>query len=218
MRGTLTPVAGATLALTLLMGSADQTAAKTITIEDGNIPPSQRILQEFETRGIEIELEEGNILRVEGPKAPNQDILRLEQEQHQKQRIIVQEKEEKKISEEAAAEEAREVAQNIKKQNPTDSIVSAQAANGNSSDEPIWNAIAHCESTDNWEINTGNGYFGGLQEDMEFWTTYGGLEYAERPDLATKEQQIIVARRARDGYNGYKTRGYSPWPTCGQEF
>jgi len=70
--------------------------------------------------------------------------------------------------------------------------------------------VAVCESGANWSINTGNGYYGGLQEDMTFWVTYGGLEYAPRPDLATRTQQIAVAMRARDS-----GRGYRPWPNCG---
>ena len=136
-RGTLTPVAGATLALTLLIGSADQAAAKAITINDGTIPHSQRILQEFETRGIEIELEEGNILRVEGPKTPNQDILRLEQEQFEAEQKILAEKaeEERKIAEQAAteaeaarkAEEERKAAQSKQVSNGS---VSAQSITG----------------------------------------------------------------------------------------
>jgi len=80
--------------------------------------------------------------------------------------------------------------------------------------------IARCESGGNWHTNTGNGYYGGLQEDMGMWTTYDGLVYAARPDLATREQQITVATRARDGYRNragrtYSARGYTPWPVCG---
>lgn len=84
-------------------------------------------------------------------------------------------------------------------------------------DTEIWDKIAHCESTDNWAIDTDNGYLGGLQEDVQFWTTYGGLEFAPSPNLATKEKQILIAERARDGYNGYPPRGYTPWPTCARK-
>jgi len=79
-----------------------------------------------------------------------------------------------------------------------------------------WNTIAGCESHGDWAINTGNGYYGGLQEDMSFWRTYGGLEFAARPDLASKREQILVATRARDGYGPYGPRGYRPWPVCGR--
>lgn len=78
-----------------------------------------------------------------------------------------------------------------------------------------WDHIAACESGGNWATNTGNGYYGGLQMDMEFWTTYGGLAFAARPDLASREAQIVVATRARDGWGRYPARGYSPWPNCG---
>jgi resuscitation-promoting factor RpfA len=81
---------------------------------------------------------------------------------------------------------------------------SAQAAEHN------WDGVAQCESSGNWSINTGNGYYGGLQFSQSTWEAYGGLEYAPRADLATKEEQIIVAERTLDG------QGIGAWPTCGQ--
>jgi len=71
-----------------------------------------------------------------------------------------------------------------------------------------WDAIAACESGNNWSINTGNGYYGGLQFDNGTWLSNGGGEYAPRADLATKDQQIAVAERV------YAARGLSPW-ACG---
>jgi uncharacterized protein YabE (DUF348 family) len=71
-----------------------------------------------------------------------------------------------------------------------------------------WDGIAHCESTNNWSINTGNGYYGGLQFDLGTWASAGGKAYAARPDQATREQQIAVAE------NLYASRGLSPW-ACG---
>lgn len=56
-----------------------------------------------------------------------------------------------------------------------------------------WDAIAACESGGDWHINTGNGYYGGLQFAQETWEGGGGLSYAPRADLATREQQIAVA-------------------------
>jgi uncharacterized protein YabE (DUF348 family) len=71
-----------------------------------------------------------------------------------------------------------------------------------------WDAIANCESTNNWSINTGNGYYGGLQFDIRTWLGAGGGQYAPRADLATREQQIAVAEVL------YSQRGLSPW-ACG---
>ena len=71
-----------------------------------------------------------------------------------------------------------------------------------------WDAIARCESGGNWSINTGNGYYGGLQFDRGTWLSNGGGDYAERADLATKDQQIAIAERV------YAARGLSPW-ACG---
>ena len=72
-----------------------------------------------------------------------------------------------------------------------------------------WDAVAACESGGNWHINTGNGFYGGLQFDQGTWASNGGLAYAPRADLATREQQIAVANRL------YAARGSSPWPVCG---
>jgi len=72
-----------------------------------------------------------------------------------------------------------------------------------------WDAVADCESGGNWHINTGNGFYGGLQFDYGTWQSNGGGAYADRADLATREQQIAVANRL------YAARGSSPWPVCG---
>lgn len=72
-----------------------------------------------------------------------------------------------------------------------------------------WDAVAQCESGGNWHINTGNGFYGGLQFDYSTWLAYGGGAYASRADLASKAEQIAVATRL------YNARGSSPWPVCG---
>lgn len=74
--------------------------------------------------------------------------------------------------------------------------------------QSAWDPLAMCESSSNWHANTGNGYFGGLQEDMTFWRRYGGTAYAARPDLATRVQQIAVAER------GLAVQGWQAWPVC----
>lgn len=69
----------------------------------------------------------------------------------------------------------------------------------------MWDRIAQCESTGNWSINTGNGYYGGLQFDLQTWRGAGGGDFASRPDLASRAEQITVANRV------YEDRGLSPW-------
>jgi uncharacterized protein YabE (DUF348 family) len=71
-----------------------------------------------------------------------------------------------------------------------------------------WDAIAHCESTNNWSINTGNGYYGGLQFDYTTWLGAGGGAYADRADHASKSEQIAIAEKV------YAARGLEPW-ACG---
>jgi hypothetical protein len=73
-----------------------------------------------------------------------------------------------------------------------------------------WDAVAMCESGGNWSINTGNGYYGGLQFSPSTWLGFGGGDYAPRADLATKAQQIAVAEKV------LAVQGKGAWPTCGR--
>jgi LysM repeat protein len=76
--------------------------------------------------------------------------------------------------------------------------------------EHDWSGVAQCESSGNWAINTGNGYYGGLQFSSPTWLGHGGGEFAPRADLATPAQQIAVAERV------LLTQGAGAWPTCGR--
>lgn len=75
-------------------------------------------------------------------------------------------------------------------------------------DGSVWDRLAACESGGNWSINTGNGYYGGLQFTASTWNAYGGQEYAARADLATREQQIAVAQKVQ------ASQGWGAWPVC----
>ncbi|MFI9249880.1 transglycosylase family protein [Streptomyces sp. NPDC053069] len=75
-------------------------------------------------------------------------------------------------------------------------------------DASTWNKVAACESSGDWSINTGNGYYGGLQFTQSTWEAYGGTRYAPRADRATRDQQIAVAERVLDG------QGPGAWPVC----
>ena len=72
-----------------------------------------------------------------------------------------------------------------------------------------WDGVAQCESGGNWSINTGNGYYGGLQFSQSTWEGYGGGDYAARADLASKDQQIDIAERT------LASQGVGAWPVCG---
>ncbi len=76
--------------------------------------------------------------------------------------------------------------------------------------EHDWTGVAQCESGGNWSINTGNGYYGGLQFSSPTWLGHGGGEFAARADLATPAQQIAVAERV------LLTQGVGAWPNCGR--
>ncbi|WLP91802.1 MULTISPECIES: resuscitation-promoting factor [Gordonia] len=72
----------------------------------------------------------------------------------------------------------------------------------------VWDALAQCEATGNWAINTGNGFYGGVQFDQNTWERWGGLEYAPRADLASREEQIAVASKTQ------AAQGWGAWPSC----
>ncbi|MCY1138140.1 transglycosylase family protein [Actinoplanes sp. Pm04-4] len=74
-----------------------------------------------------------------------------------------------------------------------------------------WDAIAKCESGGNWSINTGNGYYGGLQFSRSTWKAYGGTKYASTANKATKAEQIKIAEKVLKG------QGIGAWPTCGKK-
>lgn len=71
-----------------------------------------------------------------------------------------------------------------------------------------WDALAACEAGGNWAINTGNGFYGGVQFDQNTWERSGGLRYAARADLATREEQIAIATVTQ------QRQGWGAWPVC----
>ncbi|MFH8801791.1 transglycosylase family protein [Streptomyces sp. NPDC017936] len=75
-------------------------------------------------------------------------------------------------------------------------------------DGGVWDRIAQCESGGDWHINTGNGYYGGLQFSASTWRAYGGTAYAPTADQAGREQQIAVATEVQ------RAQGWGAWPVC----
>ncbi|MEU3776099.1 transglycosylase family protein [Streptomyces sp. NPDC032472] len=90
-------------------------------------------------------------------------------------------------------------------------LVGAGAGAAHAASADTWNEVADCESGNNWSINTGNGYYGGLQFSQSTWRAFGGTVYAPRADLATREQQIAVAEKVLKG------QGPQAWPSCGKQ-
>ena len=82
------------------------------------------------------------------------------------------------------------------------------ASGANAYDVSVWDKVAYCESTNNWSINTGNGFYGGLQFTISTWNEFGGQAYADRADHASKAEQIAIARRVLAG------QGPTAWPVC----
>ncbi|MCQ4206827.1 MULTISPECIES: LysM peptidoglycan-binding domain-containing protein [Streptomyces] len=86
-------------------------------------------------------------------------------------------------------------------------LMGATSASAASTSE--WDQVAQCESGGNWSINTGNGYYGGLQFSASTWAAYGGTAYASTANQASKAQQIAVAEKV------LASQGKGAWPSCG---
>ena len=90
---------------------------------------------------------------------------------------------------------------------PVAGLVTATTASAAS--VSTWDAVAQCESGGNWSINTGNGYYGGLQFSASTWAAYGGTQYASSANQASQGQQIAVAEKV------LASQGPGAWPVCG---
>ncbi|HET7762393.1 MAG TPA: ubiquitin-like domain-containing protein [Phycicoccus sp.] len=95
------------------------------------------------------------------------------------------------------------------KSTPAPSAGNTSGAGINLANAAMWDRIAQCESGGNWHINTGNGYYGGLQFSSSSWLANGGADFAPRADLASREEQITVANRY------YAKAGLGPWGCAG---
>ncbi|MDB5181408.1 MAG: hypothetical protein JWP13_171 [Candidatus Saccharibacteria bacterium] len=69
----------------------------------------------------------------------------------------------------------------------------------------VWDSLAMCEATGNWAINTGNGFYGGLQFTMSSWAAVGGSGY---PNQASREEQIMRGQMLQ------ARQGWGAWPAC----
>ncbi|MEU5402525.1 transglycosylase family protein [Streptomyces sp. NPDC005963] len=87
-------------------------------------------------------------------------------------------------------------------------LLSATTGQASAADSGVWDRIARCESGGNWQINTGNGYYGGLQFSPATWRGFGGAAYAPTADRASKAQQIAIATKVQ------RVQGWGAWPTC----
>ena len=89
--------------------------------------------------------------------------------------------------------------------------VAAPSATASPQSNATWDRLAKCESTNNWDADTGNGFKGGLQFTQSTWKAFGGSKYASSPDEASREQQIAVAKKVQ------AEQGWNAWPTCSKK-
>ncbi|MEH0470764.1 transglycosylase family protein [Streptomyces sp. B21-097] len=83
------------------------------------------------------------------------------------------------------------------------------ASGASAADGTVWDKVASCETGGSWSADKGDGEFGGLSLSQKDWESYGGLDYATRPDLASRNQQIAVAQKV------LAAQGIGAWGTCG---
>ena len=101
------------------------------------------------------------------------------------------------------AERARQ-AEQARQQAARQSSAAAPSVSGGS----VWDTIAQCESSGNWSMNSGNGFYGGLQFTLQSWQYVGGTQYAAYPHQASRAQQIAAAERL------LARQGWGAWPAC----
>jgi len=90
-------------------------------------------------------------------------------------------------------------------------IGSAATTSADAASLRTWNRLAQCESGGRWHINTGNGYYGGLQFSDPTWDAFKGPKMRNRADRARKEAQIMTAEQVR------RAQGWGAWPHCSQQ-
>jgi resuscitation-promoting factor RpfA len=87
----------------------------------------------------------------------------------------------------------------------------ALAGSASAASSTTWDRLAQCESGGNWSINTGNGYYGGVQFSPSTWRAFGGGKYASSAHLASRSEQIAIAEKVLDG------QGWNAWPACSRK-
>jgi hypothetical protein len=98
----------------------------------------------------------------------------------------------------------------------TEAETTAEAAPAPAAPEPatsttpegVWDRLAQCESSGDWHINTGNGYYGGLQFALSSWEWVGGQGY---PHEASRDEQIARAEILLE------RQGWNAWPACSSQ-
>ncbi len=108
----------------------------------------------------------------------------------------------------AEAEETSEPAAEAEEEPATASSSEPAPSTSGAVSGSTWDALAQCESSGDWSINTGNGYYGGLQFHPQTWAAHGGHEYAPNAHQATRAQQIAIAERV------LASQGWGAWPSC----
>jgi resuscitation-promoting factor RpfB len=93
----------------------------------------------------------------------------------------------------------------VEKSSSSSSGSSSSSSTSSTPSGSVWDKLAQCESGGNWSINTGNGYYGGLQFSLSTWRAYGG---SGMPHQASRDRQIAIAKKLQ------ADAGWGAWPAC----
>lgn len=203
---------------------ADGQTVDVMAVEDSQVTETESIAHETVTKETDDLYEGETEVETEGKDGSKEIVYAV-------RTIDGEEASKEKISEKVTAEPVDEVVLKGTKEKPapepepeSSSSSSSSSDSGSSSDDSgsgntgadaptvpsgsVWDQLAQCESTGNWSINTGNGYYGGLQFSASTWKAFGGGKYAEYAHQATREQQIDIAEKVQ------ASQGWGAWPSC----
>lgn len=155
------------------------------------------------------------------PPAPSADVVAAaahrvhvySETTRQENRADARKRYEEQVEQERREEEARRIEEHRQWHEEQDRLAAqreraAKDVAPSVSSGSVWDRLAQCESGGNWAINSGNGYYGGLQFNLQTWQAYGGTGY---PHEHSRETQIAIAENLR------AARGFQPWPACSRK-
>jgi resuscitation-promoting factor RpfB len=166
--------------------------------------------ERLEAERLEAERLEAERLEAERLEAERLEAERLEAERLEAERLEAERVEAERLEAEHAAAHRAEAAREAERAAAAAAQARQQSAPSqySPSGTSVWDSIAQCESNGNWSINSGNGFYGGVQFTLQSWQYVGGTEFAPMPHQASREQQIIAAERL------LAKQGWGAWPAC----
>lgn len=173
----------------------------TTTIKDSSLAKGEKKVKTKGADGVRTDTVE--TVTVDGEVESTRTVSQTVSEEPVNQVVLVGTKVEPKVTSRSAERTASP--KTSSKAATSESAAPASGGALNVARADMWDRIAQCESTGRWNINTGNGYYGGLQFSLATWRSVNGTDFAAYPHQASRAEQITVANRL------YAQRGLQPW-------